>query len=298
MDIKGWRKFLLKMSKPLTRTGIWKTAIYSLALGTAYNQDVGDPLTAGLCQTLASLPGHGGTYSPPAAILYFVRRSHRRYVFHEGMTYPGTKDSRIEFEDLAWLFQCNPSNRGLISMDFDEAAYLYKIARRLENGNLVEIGRYKGGSTFLLAAASGPKSRILSIDVHSEEQSLRGHSGMKLDQDLRSALNASGLSNNVEIVVADSHQYRVESESYDLVLVDGDHTYEGVRADYENWKRGVKRGGHLLFHDAGNAREYSTYHESVGQLMQSIEVEDWRYFGRCAEVGSLVHFIRTEKPFE
>lgn len=35
----------------------------------------------------------------------------------------------------------------------------------------------------------------------------------------------------------------------DLLHIDGDHSYEGVKADYENFKSLVKPGGIIVFHD-------------------------------------------------
>lgn len=40
-----------------------------------------------------------------------------------------------------------------------------------------------------------------------------------------------------------------KSEAFDLVLVDGDHSYEGGKADLENVWPLVKPGGAVLFHD-------------------------------------------------
>jgi hypothetical protein len=36
----------------------------------------------------------------------------------------------------------------------------------------------------------------------------------------------------------------------DLVFIDGDHTEEGVRADWEDWHGFVEPGGGVVFHDA------------------------------------------------
>lgn len=42
---------------------------------------------------------------------------------------------------------------------------------------------------------------------------------------------------------------RFNSDSIDIVFIDGDHTSAGVRADYECWLPKVKSGGIVFFHD-------------------------------------------------
>ncbi|MGZ8632895.1 MAG: class I SAM-dependent methyltransferase, partial [Solirubrobacteraceae bacterium] len=41
----------------------------------------------------------------------------------------------------------------------------------------------------------------------------------------------------------------------DHVFIDGDHSEEGVRADWEGWHRFVEPGGAVLFHDARLSQE-------------------------------------------
>ena len=45
---------------------------------------------------------------------------------------------------------------------------------------------------------------------------------------------------------------RASSQEYDLLLIDGDHGYEGVRADFINYVPLVKKGGLVLMDDYGN----------------------------------------------
>ena len=55
------------------------------------------------------------------------------------------------FEDLAFLFWNTPMNRGVLRQDFDEAATLYGLVKSTGVLRGVEIGRYAGGSTILIA---------------------------------------------------------------------------------------------------------------------------------------------------
>src|SRR5437870_5439578 len=65
------------------------------------------------------------------------------------------------FEDLAFLFSSNSLNHGISLLTFEEAAFLFGAAREVGKGVIIEIGRFKGGTTFLLAAAN-PRATIHS----------------------------------------------------------------------------------------------------------------------------------------
>ena len=40
---------------------------------------------------------------------------------------------------------------------------------------------------------------------------------------------------------------------YDVLVIDGDHTYAGVKWDYENFAQFVRPGGYIIFDDYGHA---------------------------------------------
>ncbi len=198
------------------------------------------------------------------------------------------------FEDLSFLFSSNQLNMGIALLALDEAAYLYRLVRDLGPATIVEIGRFKGGGTFLLAAALAEGGELYSYDLHVK---LAGeYRGEELDRELREALRRYGLDRRVHLLVADSRTAEPPPRPCDLVFQDGDHTYEGVRADYEHWRPCLRPGGHLLFHDAAAPRDFATCHEGVAAVVAEIERDDDAYFSRQDGAGSIVHFTRTDVP--
>jgi predicted O-methyltransferase YrrM len=191
------------------------------------------------------------------------------------------------FEDLAFLFSSNQLNHGVVSQQLDEAALLYRLARRVGAGRVVEIGRFKGGSTFLIAAALDAGGEVWSYDLHVPSPGL---DGTALDRGLLEALRRYGLEDRVRLIVGDSRTAD-PPDRCDLVLIDGDHSYEGVRADWERWRELVPSGGRVLFHDAVDYGGFGTFCDGVGRLVAEIERSD-AGFSREPGAGSIAHFVR------
>jgi predicted O-methyltransferase YrrM len=193
------------------------------------------------------------------------------------------------FEDLAFLFSSNQLNHGVASLQFDEAALLFGLARDVQQGPIVEIGRFKGGSTFILSSAAAPGIELWSYDLHV---ALRPDMpGEQLDAELRSALERYGLDEKVHLVVADSRKVEPPSTEIEVLFVDGDHSYEGARADFDRWGALVRPGGHLLFHDAVDRGGYGNTYPGVARLAGEVAQTDGWEQQRGA--GSIAHFVRT-----
>ena len=164
------------------------------------------------------------------------------------------------FEDLAFLFWTTPMNRGLLRQDLDEAAALYRWVRSRPSPRGVEIGRYAGGSTVLIAAAmASGGGRLTSIDVAPRD-----------DEALREALARLDLLRHVELLVADASRVAFD-EPLDFVFIDGDHSYEGARRDHETWGRLVRIGGAIIHHDMGRGRAHATTLAPLARLRREIE---------------------------
>jgi predicted O-methyltransferase YrrM len=141
----------------------------------------------------------------------------------DGRSYPVASESKLP--------------KRVIRLDPWEAEYLFLVASLAHEG-IVEIGRLHGGSTFLLSCANA-EVPIWSIDLEPVS-----------DDQLEGWFAQHGVGANVHLLVGDSHWEEFpEIGELDLVFVDGDHSYEGCRADLDSYFSKLAPGGHVLVHD-------------------------------------------------
>lgn len=192
------------------------------------------------------------------------------------------------FEDLDFLFTSSQLNHGVASLRFDEAALLYRLARHAGRATLAEIGRFKGGSTVVMASAMAPGSNLWSYDLHIPLRP--GLPGAALDRDLSDALERLGVSEGVHLVIGDSRTVEMPTADLDVLFIDGDHSYEGARADFLRWGPRVRPGGHLLFHDAVDTGGYGNVYPGVQQAVAEVALDGGFVPARGA--GTIAHFER------
>jgi predicted O-methyltransferase YrrM len=198
-------------------------------------------------------------------------------------------DSVRGFEDLAFMFSSNQLNHGVASLQIDEAALLYRLARDVRTGPVAEIGRFKGGSTVVFASALPEGAELWSYDLHV---ALRPDlSGELLDGELEDALRRLGVAQKVHLVVGDSRTVDPPGQPLELLFIDGDHSYQGAKADFERWGGFVRPGGHLLFHDAVDTGGYGNVYPGVARAVSEVQ-RDARW-QRQAGAGSIAHFVRA-----
>lgn len=189
------------------------------------------------------------------------------------------------FEDCTWLLTPNLLEHGASRLMVDEAAYLFRLVRSLDRPSVVELGRFHGGTTVLLAAAG---ARVLSIDVDSGLAAA--------DAALRKALERLGLAESVSVVVADSRSHPLEPDSLDVVFVDADHSYAGATADVDHWWPALRKGGHLILHDGKRpqpARPWNSPWKTEGVRQAADSLRARSDMTELDAPGTLVAFART-----
>jgi predicted O-methyltransferase YrrM len=136
-----------------------------------------------------------------------------------------------------------PSESRLLSYDrtfpngagsgIPEKLFMYGLLRMIKPKRVLEIGVSRGHMTAWLALAleQNGKGRLTSVDNWS-----RNHGGEATNHGYAlQRLKANDLQKFVDFVASDSYEYlkNCEENSFDVVWVDGDHSYEGAKRDIE-----------------------------------------------------------------
>ncbi len=118
----------------------------------------------------------------------------------------------------------------------EEKLFLYTMVRFYKPRTMVEIGVSKGDATLAIAMAmqANRKKDKITGKLTSVDNWSRRHGGQaKNSVAARHQLAANSCAQYVEFVSMDSQDFLKlqTTNSRDLVLIDGDHSYEGALAD-------------------------------------------------------------------
>lgn len=147
------------------------------------------------------------------------------------------------------ILELNDALDGIIFVE--EAAWLFNAARGRRR--MVEIGSYRGKSAVLLASgAADVGGTILCIDPHINATGMEKTTFSKDDHDrFMASVTRHGVADRVTKWIKTSREARGEYDGtpIDLLWIDGDHSYPGVKYDLSAWKDLVKVGGVIAAHD-------------------------------------------------
>jgi len=152
----------------------------------------------------------------------------------------------------------NKIDRPIIEVDWNlwqkkyELLMVQELLRHERIEKILEIGTAHGGSTLLWAKmAEYSGGHVYTVDQPSE-------TGTMIDETHYRDMVTQyrGDSHDQELV----KRIKAEAGSVDLLFIDGDHSYEGVKQDFENFSGLVREGGFIIFHDILD----SEVHRKVG----------------------------------
>lgn len=134
--------------------------------------------------------------------------------------------------------------------DRAEITELILIAYEKKPRIILEIGTAKGGTLFLLARAAADGAVIISID-------LPGNGGGYPLWKIILYKSFASRHQNIHLIRDNSHSPLVieqlrrilDGRGVDLLFIDGDHTYAGVKKDFELYAPFVNKGGIIALHD-------------------------------------------------
>ena len=133
-----------------------------------------------------------------------------------------------------------------------EIEELAKLIQAAAPQRSLEIGTNYGGTLFLLCTLSPPGARVISVDLPAGQFG-GGYPRRKIPLYRMFPRNGQQL----HLIRGDSHspetlacvERLLAGDKLDYLFIDGDHTYDGVKRDFEMYGPFVRGGGMIAFHD-------------------------------------------------
>ena len=166
-----------------------------------------------------------------------------------------------------------------MAQETDEITQFTEWLVKQNINNFIEIGCKLGGTFQILCESS--KGKKISVDLPGGV-----HGGWMTYNhpylgDIYKIRNTYFINKyeNVHMVTGDSHKTEtlndvksiLNNEKVDLLFIDGDHTYEGVKQDYLLYKELVNIGGYIVFHDINDTQHHRYRNVFVGKLWNTLE---------------------------
>lgn len=145
------------------------------------------------------------------------------------------------------------------------------------NGEItyVEIGAFAGGSASLMS--SHPKvKKVVSIDL-----------GQPIDKSIpiKNVTKFKHNNCNYEYIKGDStnnetiEKLKSITTNINILFIDGNHQYDGVVKDFNNYKDFVVKGGYIIFDDYEDYQYSPDVKLAVNDLIKSLDITEYEIIG-------------------
>lgn len=163
-------------------------------------------------------------------------------------------------DDAIINFFCIPSNFNVVGMTSDYEAWILGVLAKKSN-RIFEFGTCSGKTTLIFSMNSPQHARIDTITL--DEETARKLSSTNKDNKIakRNIINESKYDefmfsktiyeNKIKVIFQDSTQLDISNmkKKYDLIFIDGGHTYSCIKNDTEKSLEMIKENGIILWHD-------------------------------------------------
>jgi predicted O-methyltransferase YrrM len=151
---------------------------------------------------------------------------------------------------------------------------LLRRVQRLRPRVIVEIGTARGGLLYALAQVAHPRARLVSIDLPG---AMNGGGQFEFEREIFASFAAP--TQEVVCIVGSSHGLTVPGalddalagSEIDLLVIDGDHSYEGVKSDLIDFSARVSPFGLVALHDICLMPEAWGPATGVGQFWNELQ---------------------------
>jgi len=146
--------------------------------------------------------------------------------------------NELSIEEIAdYILEKDLINKNITIQVYEEIVHLGHFLNSLKPHNILEVGAR--GGTFLLFSKLSTGTKI-AVDM---------------DSIFKDSIYLSMIGEDFHFLNADSQSIetfeKVKSicPQFDFIFIDGDHSYEGVKRDFELYKQLLSPRGYIAFHD-------------------------------------------------
>jgi predicted O-methyltransferase YrrM len=154
---------------------------------------------------------------------------------------------------------------------------LYDLCENIDKDNItyMEIGTFAGGSASLMSKNQKVK-KIISVDI--------GHP-IKKEIPIKNVNNFKHDNCEYDYIEGDSKSEETIKKVYDLIknadilFIDGDHEYNAVIKDFENYKDLVSPGGFIVFDDYLDDVHSPGVYPAVNDIVNNLDKNEYEIIG-------------------
>ena len=153
-----------------------------------------------------------------------------------------------------------PESYKVIGMTSDYESWILSCLSKISD-NILEFGTCSGKNTMLMALNSKDNTKILSLTLNQEQSKRLNLDKKDNNTSLRNIINESNyekflftgleIEKKIEVKFIDSRHFNAENylNKFDLIFIDGGHTYSIVKNDSEKAFLMLSEKGIIIWHD-------------------------------------------------
>ncbi len=155
----------------------------------------------------------------------------------------------LKYDSFIWSHGLRRADKIITDMTSDEKIMLYQLVREKRPRAIVEIGSYLGASSSFMAQAalSNPNAcRLYCVDTWLNDAMPEGNR----DTYAEFLSNTRKYQRTIHAIRKRSDEAAKEFEGkIDLLFIDGDHEYDGVKQDWDCWSPFLSETATVVMHD-------------------------------------------------
>ena len=153
-----------------------------------------------------------------------------------------------------------PSSYKVVGMTSDYESWILSCLSKVSD-NIFEFGTCSGKNTMLMALNSKESSNIISLTLNQNESKKLSLNKRDNNTSKRNIINESNyekflfsgkkIEKKIEVIFIDSRKFNTEKylRKFDLIFIDGGHTYSIVKNDSEKAFKMLSNKGLIIWHD-------------------------------------------------